>query len=291
MMAEPPLPVESVPLAGIQQRAFEVLCALVDFLDAEGIGYFLVGGTLLGALRHRGFIPWDDDIDIVVPRADYRRLLQSLPRLPSGLKATHPGNDPRTPYPFLVVSDAASSLVIDYVRPYDRGIGVDVFPLDAIPRPVWCEAVLWRGIALLRAMTMNKQGGYYRRTISMRQRSGFALLTLLAALIPRGMLFHAYDAWVSTADGNRYSSHVGNLYGLYGRREGVPAHVFGAGSMVEFKGRAFRAPAKPKEYLHAVYGDYMLLPPEAERCSGHRISAVSLVSAPTNPNNHACTRT
>ncbi len=278
MTAEPPLPVESVPLADIQQHAFEVLCALVDFLDAEGIGYFLVGGTLLGALRHRGFIPWDDDIDIVVPRADYRRLLQSLPRLPSGLKAAHPGNDPRTPYPFLVVSDAASSLVIDYARPYDRGIGVDVFPLDAAPRAGWRQALLWRGITLLKAMTMNKQGGYYRRRIPWQQRPRFMLLALLNALVPRRALFRAYDAWVSNA-GNGSSLPLGNLYGLYGRRELVPARVFGAGSTVHFQGRMFRAPIQPEEYLQAVYGDFMHLPPASDRHSGHRIRAVSIATA------------
>ncbi|WP_162311656.1 LicD family protein [Pseudoxanthomonas broegbernensis] len=267
-------------LADVQQRAFEVLCALVDFLDAEGIGYFLIGGTLLGALRHRGFIPWDDDIDIGIPRADYRRLLQALPRLPPGLKAAHPRNDPRTPYPFLVVSDTASRLVIDYARPYDRGIGVDVFPLDAVPQAGWQQALLWRGIALFRAMTMNKQAGYYRRRIPWRQRPRYALLTLLSAWVPRRVLFRAYDTWTSSA-GNRGSLLLGNLYGLYGHRELVPAQVFGAGSKVHFQGRMFRAPARPEEYLHAVYGDFMRLPPTTDRHSGHRIRTVSIATACT----------
>ncbi len=278
MTAEPLRLVGSVPLAEVQQRAFEVLCALVGFLDAERIGYFLVGGTLLGALRHRDFIPWDDDIDIVVPRADYRRLLDSLARLPAGLKAAHPRVDPLTPYPFLVVSDAASSLVIDYARPYDRGVGVDVFPLDAVPRTGLGRAVQRRGIALLRAMTMNKQGGYYRRSAPWRQRLRFALLALLAAAMPRRMLFGAYDAWVSGA-GNRAPRQVGNLYGLYGQREQVPAGIFGDGSMVEFRGSAFRAPAHPADYLRHVYGDFMRMPAEEQRHSGHRIRTAALVPA------------
>lgn len=267
----------SVTLAEVQQRAFKVLCALVDFLDAEDITYFLVGGTLLGAVRHGGFIPWDDDIDIVIPRADYQRLIQVLAHLPSGLRVAHPSIDQMTPYPFLVVSDAHSSLVIDYARPYDRGIGVDVFPLDVVPQTSWRQALLWSGITLLRAMSMNKQSGYYRRRVAWHQHPRFVLLTLFATLVPRGTLFRIYDAWVSAADGCE-PVLLGNLYGLYGRREVVPARVFGSGSAVCFMERTFQAPAYPEEYLCAVYGDFMRMPPEEARHSGHRLRNVSIAS-------------
>ncbi len=157
--------VAGVPLARIQQRAFAVLGALVDFFQAHAIDYYLVGGTLLGAVRHGGFIPWDDDIDIVVPRKDYRRLLGLLDRLPPTLRAIHPSIDAHTPYPFLVVSDRHSRWVVDYAHPFDRGIGVDVFPLDGVPPPGMRRRLLRKSIALLRSMTMNKQKGYYLRPV------------------------------------------------------------------------------------------------------------------------------
>lgn len=269
--------IAGVPLGELQQRAFQVLCTLVDFLVAEKISYFLVGGTLLGAVRHQGFIPWDDDIDIAIPRADYQRLIHALAHLPSGLRVAHPSTDRMTPYPFLVVSDVYSSLVIDYARPYDRGIGVDVFPLDAAPQAGWRQALMWRGIGLLRAMTMNKQKGYYSRRLTWLQRSRFALLTLLMTLVPRRTLFRAYDVWVSGDEG-REPVLVGNLYGLYGRREVVPTWIFGAGSDIRFRGRIFRAPAHSEEYLCAVYGDFMRMPPEEARHSGHRLRNVSIAN-------------
>ena len=270
---------DGIALADVQRRAFAVLCALADFCDEHEIRYYLVGGTLLGAVRHSGFIPWDDDIDIAVPRTDYERLLSLLALLPPALKASHPRIDPRTPYPFLVVSDAQSSLVIDYVRPYDRGVGVDVFPLDTAPQTGWRQAVLWKGIALLRAMTMNKQGGYYRRPAAWGQRLRFVLLSLLNTMFPRRFLYAVYDTWVSKGGG--LAGLTGNLFGLYGRRELVPSHVLGAASRIQFMSHWFSAPAKPEEYLRAVYGDFMRMPPEKDRHSGHRIRSVSFEPAST----------
>ncbi|WBG63091.1 LicD family protein [Pseudomonas citronellolis] len=270
--------VAGVPLEQIQQRAFAVLCALVDFFRAHAIDYYLVGGTLLGAVRHGGFIPWDDDIDIVVPRKDYRRLLGLLDRLPSTLRAIHPSIDAHTPYPFLVVTDRHSRWVVDYARPFDRGIGVDVFPLDGVPPPGLRRRLLHKSIALLRSMTMNKQKGYYPRPVPPGQRWRFALVAVMASLVPRALLFAAYDrlvAMVSLSD----SGWQGNLYGLYGEREIVPTQVFGKGASVVFEGRGFRAPEQTEAYLTSIYGDFRQLPPLERRHSGHRIALASLTSA------------
>jgi lipopolysaccharide cholinephosphotransferase len=266
--------VAGIPLAMVQRRAFEVLCALADFCESHAIRYYLVGGTLLGAMRHRGFIPWDDDIDIAVPRPDYDRLLALLDRLPPSLRAVHPRTDLDTPYPFLVVADRDSHLVVDYARPFDRGIGVDVFPLDGFPAPGPRRWLTRRAIALLRSMTMNKQKGYYPRPLNAAQGARFLLLALVTALVPRARLYAAYDRLVSHLPPT--GALLGNLYGLYGLREVVPTHFFGAGRPIEFQGRSFPAPALAEAYLRSVYGDYRRLPPPDRRRSGHRISLVSL---------------
>ncbi|KRG41637.1 hypothetical protein ARC20_01090 [Stenotrophomonas panacihumi] len=267
--------VGGVALRDVQQRSATVLEALAGFCERHGLRYYLVGGTLLGALRHGGFIPWDDDIDIALPRADYARLLALLDTLPHGLRAIHPSRDADTPYPFLVVRDARSRLVIDYARPFDRGIGVDVFPLDAVPAPGPRRDLLFRAIALMRAWTMNKQQGYYPHRVAAPRRLRFALLSLASRLCPAERLYRVYERLVARGDAAR-SACVGNLYGLYGRREVVPAEVFGEGRWVTFEGRRFRAPAQAERYLEAVYGEFRRLPPPEQRHSGHRIRAVAL---------------
>ena len=263
--------VETAPLSlqEIQNRAFTALCLLVDFLDAEGISYYLIGGTLLGAVRHQGFIPWDDDIDIGIPRKDYNRLMARLEHLPPALKATHPKFDKQTPYPFLVISDPTTTLVIDYAIPYNKGVGIDVFPLDNFPQNKYLQTLMWKGISIFRSMTMNKQGGYYKRKLSGRFFIYFNLLSFLNLLIPRSLLFKGYEAWIASS--NNPDILIGNLYGIYGKKEIVDVNVFDKGSMVNFESRYFRAPLQAEKYLHAIYGDFMQLPDMKKRNSGHQI--------------------
>ncbi len=267
--------VAGVPRTAIQRRAFEVLCSLAEFCDQHRIRYYLVGGTLLGAMRHGGFIPWDDDIDIAIPRPDYQRLLAMIDRLPAPLQAVHPSCDAATPYPFLVVRHAGSRLVIDYARPFDRGIGVDVFPLDAVPEAAWRRWILFRLLRIMRSVSMNKQRGYYRRSVSRIGRVSFVLLSAINKFLPARLIYWAYDRVVARGDMDQ-STLVGNLYGLYGAREVVERSVFANGVWVEFEGMHFKAPARPSRYLETVYGDFRCLPPLHQRHSGHRISEVMI---------------
>lgn len=265
--------VAGVPIRDIQLQALEVLRSLVEFCDTHSIRYYLVGGTLLGAIRHRGFIPWDDDIDIVVPRPDYQRLLSILNQLPPSLQAIHPSRCRSTPYPFLVINRTNSQLVVDYVRPFDRGIGVDVFPLDSVPAGTLAQRLLFRAIRLMRALSMNKQRGYYRRPLNRNQRLRFRFLSFTAFFFSARLIYRAYDMLVARGQVERCSL-LGNLYGIYGQREVVAREIFGSGAQLSFEGALFRVPEQPERYLQAIYGEFWQLPPVDARHSGHRVRAV-----------------
>jgi len=264
----------SIPLKEIQTRAFNVLCLLVDFLESEQIPYYLIGGTLLGAVRHQGFIPWDDDIDIGIPRKNYDQLISHLAHLPHTLKAVHPSIDMLTPYPFLIISDPATTLVIDYATPYNRGVGVDVFPLDNFPQSKLLQALLWKGIFIFRSISMNKQGGYYKKKLDPPLSIYFKFLSLINKFIPRSFIFKGYDIFLSSS--RKSASLIGNLYGMYGKKEIVDSDIFGKPSQVKFESRFFRAPSQPEEYLTAIYGDFKKFPPQEKRNSGHKIKKFNI---------------
>ena len=120
-------------LAEIQAREYELLKQFDAYCKRHGLTYCLCGGTLLGAVRHKGFIPWDDDIDLMMPRADYERLRDLARGEPVSdcLRVRYPG-DAGYPYGFMKAVDART---VVYERNITRdeqraGLALDIFPLD-----------------------------------------------------------------------------------------------------------------------------------------------------------------
>lgn len=255
----------------LQEKTFNVLCQLVKFMNDNNIKYYLIGGTLLGAVRHKGFIPWDDDIDIGVPRKYYRKLIKLLPHLPSDLQAIHPSNNYTTPYPFLIIRDPNNDLVIDYARPFNRGMGVDVFPLDSFPEKKINQKIFWFFIKFFRSLSMNKNSGFYINKNKNRfsQNLFFLSLGFINFFFSSKFVFGAYDKLIQLA--SRKSNLIGNLYGIYMHREIVNKDVFGEGSNIIFEGKIFNAPSNAEKYLTAIYGNFRELPPKEKRNSGHKI--------------------
>lgn len=129
---------EGSTLWRMQQRMLDILAVIDDICRRHGISYWLSGGSMLGAVRHGGFIPWDDDLDIEMLRPDFERLMRILPQeLPSHMALQWHTTDPNYFFQFAKVRDRNSTL---YERNgYDRvwkehGIWVDIFPLEAVPR-------------------------------------------------------------------------------------------------------------------------------------------------------------
>ena len=109
----------------------EILREVAAFCDMHDVRYYLVCGTALGAVRHDGFIPWDDDIDLGLPRPDYERFL-SLFRSEK-YTVLDSRFDDRYPYAFAKVSDNATCLVENIAQPFPMGVYIDLFPIDGLP--------------------------------------------------------------------------------------------------------------------------------------------------------------
>lgn len=118
----------------LQLRILQILLAVDKICKEHNLRYYIMAGTMLGAVRHKGFIPWDDDLDIGMPREDYDSLMShSKEWLPEHFEAVCAENDPKYPLPFAKIQDANTTLIERIHLRYLGGVYLDVFPLDGVP--------------------------------------------------------------------------------------------------------------------------------------------------------------
>ena len=110
-----------------------ILKHLDAFCNENNLKYFMCGGTLLGAVRHKGFIPWDDDIDIMMKREDYDKLIELYPKNDnSNFKLFSYELDKSFPYPFAKMDDFRTIFEEEINDSYKIGVNIDIFPIDYI---------------------------------------------------------------------------------------------------------------------------------------------------------------
>lgn len=241
-----------------------------NFCEEHELRYFMLGGTMLGAMRHQGFIPWDDDIDIGMPRRDYQQL--------ENLMKTHdqkryvletPNSDKKEyTYFFSKLYDTHTTLVENTRYQVKRGIYLDIFPLDGMGNTR--EAAermilpLQRKKDILLAMTTGiRKGRSWKKNMAV----------LVGRCIPRVLfdpkrLLRSLDSECQQFD--FYTSNfVGVVLGLYKTREIIPFSAFGTPKLYVFEGHHFWGVADADAYLTCLYGDWRKLPPLEKQVTHH----------------------
>ena len=248
-------------LRAVQLRQLEILEEIDRLCQRHGLRYWLDGGSILGAVRHGGFIPWDDDIDIAMPLDDLPRFVEvARKELPEGLFMQTMETDPSCRLPIAKVRDLNSFLVEyadDFTRPYQKGIYVDIFPMLPYPSVSrrFCKRVA-KGYCKANAILQSQHYYSWRSTAELfwfgMKRAIYSLEWRLASL------FCKHDRYYSNVLNN-------NGYGIMHETRSIfPT------APIQFEERTFQGPADPDSYLRDLYGDYMQLPPEDKR-HGHAV--------------------
>ena len=243
-------------LRSCQLRQLEILTEIDRICRKHGIDYWLDGGSLLGAVRHGGFIPWDDDVDIAMRQEDLQRFLRIAPfELPPSLFLQTQASDPSNNKPIVKVRDLNSFFVEtgdDFSLDYQKGLYVDIFPFvdyPTLPRG-WVKK-LARSYSVAYAILHTKH--YY----SLRSFAEFFVFGAKCGLIRA--IWRILNAF---CDKRTYISNVlnNNGYGIMHRKDSI----FPLGKIV-FEGKKFKAPCNPDAYLTDLYKNYMEIPPEEKR--------------------------
>lgn len=250
-------------LFGLKQVELDILKIFIKTCEQLHLRYYLIGGTLIGAIRHKGFIPWDDDIDVIMPRKDYYVFIEKGQKyLPKHLFIQTHVSDPEYQCCFAKVRNSRTTFVENSLqsRHINHGIYIDIFPLDYYPDNVMAKRLTNTKDLLLSASISRLNDSKPSRKMRIIQ-------VIASCIYPSAI--KAVDKRERFLKNQKSSSLVRNYCGAWGLSEIWRAEWFEAGVKVDFEGIEAMAPSNYDAVLRKVYGDYMKLPPAEKQISHH----------------------
>lgn len=254
----------------LQMHLFEMMREFHRFCICHQLKYYMLGGTCLGAIRHSGFIPWDDDIDVGMPRSDYERFcMLAKDGLSKNLELRYYKNKHKSPFHFVKLVDRSTTLVENAYNNYVEGVYIDVFPLDGMK-----EYSFW-GKIRARIIWFSKAIIIYHFTTNKKKKFKQRIFKLLAKLCPISLV-HVFVEHLMTLDKSTHPELLCNFFGAWEPREIISNSVFGKPTLYPFENDSFYGPENADAYLKSLYGDYMKMPPPEKRICRHDFLYVNL---------------
>ena len=240
------------------------LCEILDWFDEVckkyGLMYYLAGGTCLGAVRHHGFIPWDDDLDVAMPRKDYEKFWELGQRgmLGNRYVAVRPTQHQNTGFHIMQVRDSMSTCIYTHSVDLDicHGIKIDIDAIDGCPSDKKGRIIQWFWLnvhGLYSAQRIPNQASKKKKMLAR------VLLKIVPSKIIRSKIWTYAERQYSKYDYDKcvFVRDAGDKY--------WDKSVWGEPVYMKFEGKKRPIPAKYDEYLRGYYGDYMQFPPEELR--------------------------
>lgn len=246
----------------------EIMDIIHDLCMVHHISYYMVGGSAIGAKRHGGFIPWDDDIDIAMPRPDYEKFIELCGKglLPDGYFLHHSSTDPAFTHAFAKVRKDNTHFPEPGYRKEEKhsGIFVDIFPLDFTKKP---DSILHR----LRGALIGLSQKLIRRKRDNTLPQAFfgKVVYLLAKSLSLRSIISVRDRLMAYHNQGDFYTSYASVYNY--QRDTYPVGTFGRPTPGAFEDRVYLFPEKCEAYLERLYGDWRKLPPPEVRhwhCNG-----------------------
>ena len=245
------------------------LTDVAKICDSNNLKYFLGYGTLLGAVRHKGFIPWDDDVDILMPRKDYEQLRKIWDR-DNRYKLLDCRDDKKYIYPFMKVIDTKTKLEEhDVEEQADLGLYIDIFSYDGVSSDAEKRQAFLKKcerLEKLRLYSMLSMDKILHEDA--KKNFGRKILWKVLRMIGPARISRKMEKFIAknTVEDAEW---MGCLCTRFSDREIMKKEIWEETIQLEFEGKMYKAPKEYDKMLTTNYGDYMTLPPEEKRCLAH----------------------
>ena len=251
----------------VRKIQLDLLDEFVSVCEKNGLYYTLAGGTLLGAVRHKGFIPWDDDIDVMMPRTDFNRLLllddknkdlwQKQTQLLNWKKGDYR-------YPYIKIARTNTLVIEKYSDDSEKKrVWIDIFPLDGVVDDKQKQIKLFRKELFLRKIFLMKNARLGEGKTGEKKVAKYLIKPILY-VVPDKWCCKQMDRLAQTYDYEDNAVIAGVIWG-YGIQECMDKEKYLKSTKIAFENKKYNAPSNYKEYLTNLYSDYMKLPPEEDR--------------------------
>ena len=279
---------KEITISEMKKISLDILKDVAEYCDRNNLRYYICGGTLLGAVRHKGFIPWDDDIDILMPRPDYLEFVKSYNGSNTRYIVKSIENSSDYWRTFAKVFDLNTYLEENCIRvpKKDNGVFIDIFPVDGLPKSRFRQAIFFKEQEFLNFLYHGSAWNYtksfkyadskdYLANLKGKIRTTLKYIAItilnplstsfLIRLINKNAMRFDYD------QADEIAAIVDCHYG--GSRERMPKKLFEKQIPFEFEKNTFWGSAAWKLYLSNMYGNFMELPPVKNRVTHHDFKA------------------
>lgn len=259
-----------ISLRELQNKSFEIALYFKDFCNEHGLLFYMCGGCCIGSLRHKGFIPWDDDVDVFMPRDDYEKLKELWPKYANTEKyaCVYADKNRVDGNLFVTIRDNETTAIKPYQVDMDisHGVALDVLPLDG-----WPDGKMKRKMQVFWALVYSL---YCAQTVPVNHGKAVSVAGKIAlTLVPSKKL--RYKLWkLAERKMTKYPIKECNYItelcsGPYYMKKQYPREAFDKAIWVDFENVKMPIPQGYDVYLRTAFGDYMKLPPKEKQKPHH----------------------
>lgn len=255
----------------VQSIQLEILNNFILFCQKNNLRWYIIGGSLIGVLRHKGFIPWDDDIDIGMPRKDYDRFISLQNKYPSGYTLINHQTDRNWNFNFSQFVDNESDIIVNFNEiPRQCKIWIDIFPIDGLPKNTIHRWLHMKHILFYRYLIQISNIQTQVDTHKVGRPFWEKIILKLFHYIPLGKFINE-DKILARMEQSlkKYDfddmEYAGNLLGKYREKEIVPKSYWGNPILLPFENINVNCPNEYHKLQTHLYGSYMNMPPIEKR--------------------------